>query len=1094
MATTIQILTTNYSGETATITFSPCSGGTINLGSQVIPYNYVSENYLGDYSLYFSDFDQTCTFTIPCSTPTPTPTGNPTPTPTIVVTATPVPTGTATPTPTATDVPATPTPTATDVPATPTPTATDVPATPTPTATDVPATPTPTPTPTPTKIDNNVTLDIHFGTVVDFPNKFTAKFTMTSEYTVDVTLLNYVFDLTIEDTLNNTYLIDNGTVNISSGNTLGESIFLTNPEFNYVDFVTGSEIRTNENFYPSEESQNYNYIINLGSITYENQPTPTPTPTNEPMPRLGVSADDGNTACDNHLNNSYNVTTESFTYIMGTNLCDSQRVEFSGVDITNLGTPSGYQSHWVSDGTYSRSGWLDSTGVSFSGSTCVLCGSSPATPTPTPTADSYFYYDAERYECLPNGSCNYIETIVIANDIELSQLNRYRLDPESGYILKAINTTTSQISLLTTMSGAGSGSCSTFCTQPTPTPTDVPPTATPVPPTSTPVPDPTPTATPTATPTFPDCVTSVSFDVDSPGDVSYVDCCGNGITVNFGGTGTEVINDCIQYGTLTGTGALISFITYNNTPCICPPTATSTPTPTATDIPPTSTPVPDPTPTSTDVPAPTATEISPTPHITPTVTPTPPPPPPTDTPTPTPTDTPTPTATPTATPVSCECLTVYNEADRNIIFEYVRCSDGNLVSLSVPFGTNRTVCVQEGTDITDTSGLLTSVASGTPCTVNDDCANPPTPTPTATPVPPTATPVPDPTATPVPDPTATPVPPTSTPVPPTATPPPPTATPTATPDQTANWVNSGTYNCYSTCDKYNVEIDNNVNSLSYNQTRQGSLVASNSVDCGGCCGQSTAANWTNEGAAYCTDCVSYQDQRDTNTCSATYNQTRTINSGSACNTSQTWVNSGSYDCYGTCNKYNVEIQNNPCASGYNTTRQGSLVESNSTFCYVEGTNCCGQSTAAVWFANGQTTCVGVDNYLVEEDMNPCSPTAGQTRTGNLLEANSVDCGYTPPPTPTPSPMPVVAVISGVTVQNQTSGECFNDPNNYETTEFWSADFTSAATGNGYVLLTFYDESTLSLTFSTGDLFATSTKSCGCINYCSSLVSSEVIAT
>ncbi len=56
------------------------------------------------------------------------------------------------------------------------------------------------------------------------------------------------------------------------------------------------------------------------------------------------------------------------------------------------------------------------------------------------------------------------------------------------------------------------------------------------------------------------------------------------------------------------------------------------------------------------------------------------------------------------------------------------------------------------------------------------------PTPTPTPVPPTATPVP-PTATPVP-PTATPVPPTATPVPPTATPVPPTATPvppTATP-------------------------------------------------------------------------------------------------------------------------------------------------------------------------------------------------------------------------------------------------------------------------------------------------------------------------
>jgi len=84
MATTVQILTTNYSGQTATITFSPCSGGTINLGSQVVPYNYVSDNYLGDYSLYFADFSQTCTFSIPCTTATPTPT-------VIVATATPTP-------------------------------------------------------------------------------------------------------------------------------------------------------------------------------------------------------------------------------------------------------------------------------------------------------------------------------------------------------------------------------------------------------------------------------------------------------------------------------------------------------------------------------------------------------------------------------------------------------------------------------------------------------------------------------------------------------------------------------------------------------------------------------------------------------------------------------------------------------------------------------------------------------------------------------------------------------------------------------------------------------------------------------------------
>ena len=172
-----------------------------------------------------------------------------------------------------------------------------------------------------------------------------------------------------------------------------------------------------------------------------------------------------------------------------------------------------------------------------------------------------------------------------------------------------------------------------------------------------------------------------------------------------------------------------------------------------------------------------------------------------------------------------------------------------------------------------------------------------TPTPTSTDVPPTATP----TSTPVP--TATP---TSTPVP-TATPTEtPTPTPTATPDQTPNWLNNGSFTCIG-CDKHNVEFDYNQYSPTYSQTRPGSLVEANSTFCGGCCGQSTAANWVNEGAAYCESCVSKQSQRDTNECSATYNQTRVIDSGSACDTSQNWVNSGSYGCYETCNKYNIEV-------------------------------------------------------------------------------------------------------------------------------------------------------------------------------------------
>lgn len=94
---TLQLLTTNYSGQTANITFSPCSGGTINLGSQILPYDYVSEYVYGDYDLFFSAYNQTCSVSVPC----------PSPTPTVTQTITPTPTNTTTPTVTPTVTPST---------------------------------------------------------------------------------------------------------------------------------------------------------------------------------------------------------------------------------------------------------------------------------------------------------------------------------------------------------------------------------------------------------------------------------------------------------------------------------------------------------------------------------------------------------------------------------------------------------------------------------------------------------------------------------------------------------------------------------------------------------------------------------------------------------------------------------------------------------------------------------------------------------------------------------------------------------------------------------------------------------------------------
>jgi hypothetical protein len=97
---------------------------------------------------------------------------------------------------------------------------------------------------------------------------------------------------------------------------------------------------------------------------------------------------------------------------------------------------------------------------------------------------------------------------------------------------------------------------------------------------------------------------------------------------------------------------------------------------------------------------------------------------PTPTPEPTITPTPEPTNTPTPTPApSCECLTVYNESGtKSIIFQYVRCVDGNPSSLTVASGDSRTVCVEAGSDITsDDIALLTVVDCGTPCTTNANC-------------------------------------------------------------------------------------------------------------------------------------------------------------------------------------------------------------------------------------------------------------------------------------------------------------------------------------------------------------------------------------
>ena len=62
--TTIILTTTNYSGQTANITYYPDTGGTISIGSVVVPYYYSTDYFYGTYELYFPIFNKTCTLYI----------------------------------------------------------------------------------------------------------------------------------------------------------------------------------------------------------------------------------------------------------------------------------------------------------------------------------------------------------------------------------------------------------------------------------------------------------------------------------------------------------------------------------------------------------------------------------------------------------------------------------------------------------------------------------------------------------------------------------------------------------------------------------------------------------------------------------------------------------------------------------------------------------------------------------------------------------------------------------------------------------------------------------------------------------------------
>ena len=92
----VTIYSNNLSGQTVDVTYFPASGGTIDLGQQVIPFTYVSDYYWGEYSCYSPTYNFTYTIEVPeFPTQTQTPSNTPTETP---IPESPTPTNTPTPT------------------------------------------------------------------------------------------------------------------------------------------------------------------------------------------------------------------------------------------------------------------------------------------------------------------------------------------------------------------------------------------------------------------------------------------------------------------------------------------------------------------------------------------------------------------------------------------------------------------------------------------------------------------------------------------------------------------------------------------------------------------------------------------------------------------------------------------------------------------------------------------------------------------------------------------------------------------------------------------------------------------------------------
>lgn len=145
---------------------------------------------------------------------------------------------------------------------------------------------------------------------------------------------------------------------------------------------------------------------------------------------------------------------------------------------------------------------------------------------------------------------------------------------------------------------------------------------------------------------------------------------------------------------------------------------------------------------------------------------------------------------------------------------------------------------------------------------------------------------------------------------------------------------------------------------------QGQAVANKNADC---LPDSTTPSWSDTGSTRCDGCTSQKQQRDTNPCSSSYNNTRWVNGGGESCTN--WSYYGTGDCVGHT-QYNA----------YRDSCSGSVDRQYSVNCR----NCCNCGSYGSWQENG---CNGTKTKFIRYDDCGNSDTKEEYVIGS--------CGYAP---------------------------------------------------------------------------------------------------